>query len=325
MSWKIKSLIISLVVLVIGTLGFIVKYQYDSIAQLKVIETSVIESKEIGNGIIRAQSTYASKKDLENIIESQKINLDKIQKDLDILGAKVQSINTVKVVSSGYTGTNLSSTETKPREYKPTTNQATDTNLYLTESQWLILTEPFDDGTNVPVGKVGFSAWEKKPWSLEISKRIYSTITVYGIDKNGRNYAYSKVNIDVNGKQYTLPITESKLVEQYPTSSFSLNPRLYLGIDPGLTLKNPLAFEAAPNLSLSIFSYGKTKTSPTWTFANFGLGYAMNNYSPVLIVTPVNYNIAEHLPLVNNLYIGPSISLDTNKVIGLYLGIRVGL
>lgn len=324
MNWK-KIVLISLsAITVIGTLLFIIKVQYDSITRLKAIESSIIETKNLGEGIVRSQSSYATKKDLENIIEDQKINLDKIKKDLEVFGATVKGVNTVKVISSGYSGTNLPSTEAKPREDVAPAAVVKDTYGYLKSSQWLRLNEPFKDGTNVPLGNVGFSAWQKNPWTLNITPRTYSTTTVYGSDDEGRLYAYSKVTIDVEGKQYTLPITESKMVQQYPTAKFSFNPKLYLGAEVGAILNDP-KFDNTYNLSMSLFSYGKSKVLPTWTFVNLGLGYSISTENPMLMVAPVNYNIAEHLPLVTNLYIGPSLSIDKDRNVGLYFGIRVGL
>lgn len=322
--WQKIVLIALSVIAVIGTLLFIIKVQYDSIARLKVIESSIIDAKNLGEGIVRLQSSYATKKDLEKIIEEQKVDLDKIKKDLDIFGATVKGVTTVKTISSGYSGTNLPSSATTPREDAPQKAQVKDEFGYLTSSQWLKLNEPFTDGTKVPLGNIGFSAWKKNPWTLSLSPRTYSTTTVFGADEDGRLYAYSKVTIDVDGKTYTLPITESKMVQQYPTARFGFNPKLYLGAEVGAILNDPM-FNHAYNLSLSLFSYGKSKVLPTWTFVNLGLGYSLNTENPILMLSPINYNLAEHLPLVTNLYIGPSVSVDKSKNIGLYLGFRVGL
>ncbi len=80
MNWKIKTAIVGGVLLVISVLAFIVKVQYGTIERLKAIETSVVESKNIGNGIVRAQSSYATQKDLERLMKEQNLSIEAIKK-----------------------------------------------------------------------------------------------------------------------------------------------------------------------------------------------------------------------------------------------------
>lgn len=328
-NWKVTTAIIGSVVLIIAVLIFIVKVQYDTIAKLKAIETSVVESKNIGNGIVRAQSTYATQADLDRIIKEQGLNLDEIKKDLKTLGADIQGVHTVAVVTPGSKGSSLSSTTTTPNTTPVDSSKPlTDPNGYFSNQQWFALNEPFntDKGiVNVPFGKVGFSAWQNKPWAFEVLSRIYGSTTVLGQDEDGRHYAYSKFQIQSNGKTYTIPISNAKIVEQYPTSKFSFNPRLYLGIDGGFITNPPIHTEQVPSIGLSFFSYGQTKISPKWSFVTLGVGYAVKEHLPVLILSPINYNLGKDIPLIDNLHIGPSVSIDTTGNVGLYFGLRVGL
>jgi hypothetical protein len=176
----------------------------------------------------------------------------------------------------------------------------------------------------VPFGKVGFSAWQQNPWSLEVLPREYSSVTVLGQNEDGRHYAYSRFQITTDGKTHTIPITDARIVEEYPSPKFRFNPRLYLGVDGGLIANPPGHAEVMPNIGLSFFSYGRTKTSPTWSFLTVGVGYATQTQAPVLMVAPVNYNVAKHIPFMDNLHLGPSVSVDVDSNVGLYLGGRVG-
>lgn len=326
MDWKVKTGIVGAVLLIIAALIFIVKVQYDTIERLKTIETSVVESKDIGNGIIRAQSSYITRSDLERMIKDQNMSLSNIKSDLRKLGADVQGVHVVSVVTPGYSGSNLPSTVVVPNPNpSDPTQPLTDKYGYLSNQQWLALTEPFGDGTTVPFGRAGFSASEEKPWSVEVLPRKYGSTTVLGQDEDGRHYAYSRFQIEVDGKTYTVPITESKLVEEYPTAKFSFNPRLYLGIDGGAIANPPASAEITPSVGLSFFSYGKTKVSPDFSFLTLGVGYATQRQAGVVIVSPVNYNLGKPLPLIDNLHVGPSVSVDVEGNVGLYLGARVGL
>lgn len=327
MDWKAKTGIVGAVLLIIAVLVFIVKIQYDTIERLKSVETSVVESKDIGNGIVRAQSSYVTRADLERILREQNISLNDIKKDLSKLGADVRAVQNVTVVTPGYHGTNIPTTTIVPNPNPPTDpNQPlTDKYNYLSNQQWLNLTEPFDGNTTVPFGRAGFSAWEQNPWSVEVLPRRYGSTTVLGEDENGRHYAYSRFQIEVDGKTYTVPVTESKIVEEYPSAKFSFNPRVYLGIDAGAIANPPASAELTPNVGLSFFSYGRTKVSPDFSFLTLGVGYATQRQTPVVILAPINYNIGKPIPLIDNLHVGPSVSVDVSGNVGLYLGLRVGL
>lgn len=325
MDWKTTTAIIGGSALIITTMGYIIKIQHDTVERLKFIETSVVESKDIGKGIIREQSSYVTKTDLERIIKEQGLDISSIKSDLNKLDAHINGISSVKVVTQGYSADHLSSSSSTPRSDPPAnTDTKSDPYNYQKSTQWFNVVEPIGK-ENVPVGSVGFSAWEAKPWRVTISPRIYSSTTVLGINEDGRTYAYSRFQIEVNGNKYIIPITEAKIAEEVPTPSFRFSPRLYFGTDFGLITNPPMKFELVPNLTLSLFSYGETKSNPDWTFLNLGIGYETQKNGLAFILSPVNYNIAKHLPFVDNLFLGPGFSLDPHGNFGTYIGIRVGL
>ena len=335
MDWKIKAAIIGGSVLVISIMGYVIKIQHDTVERLKFIETSVVESKNIGNGIVREQSSYVTKKDLENMIKDQGIDLSAIKNNLLNLGASINGISTVKVVTQGYSGTHIesSSTTQRPADTIPSSNTTPrtdgqpvnqDPNGYQKSTQWLNLTEPIGN-EQIPFGKVGFSAWDPKPWSEQITPRTYTSTTVLGKNEDGRTYAYTKFQISVGGKQYTIPVSEAKMVEEVPKPSFHFSPRLYLGVDFGAIANPPMHFEVLPDLGLSFFSYGQTKLNPDLTFLTLGLGYETQTKGIAFSINPVSYNIAKHFPFVDNLYLGPSASIDPHGNFGMYIGIKVGL
>jgi hypothetical protein len=54
---------------------------------------SSIQKKELDEGLVRAQSSYVTKNDLERLIKDKDINLAEIRKDLRSLGAEVRGCN----------------------------------------------------------------------------------------------------------------------------------------------------------------------------------------------------------------------------------------
>ena len=323
-NWKTQAIVVGIVLVVVALLAFIIKVQQDTIERLQFIEKSVLESKELSDGVVRAQSSYVTKGELKRLVTDQDMNFGEIRKDLKKLGGDVKGLNTVTVITPGFSGNNIPTTTTgDPNPDPPKPGELVDRFGYFEATQNLALTEPFSDDTVVPFGEVGFSAWQEKPWSLEVLPREYRSTTVLGQDTDGRHYAYSKFQIDVDGKTYTIPIADAKIVEEFPSPKFHFNPRIYLGVDVGAVANPPAHAEVTPNIGVSFFSYGSTRVSPEWSFLTLGLGYASQTPAPVIMLAPVNYNVGKPLPLMDNFHVGPSISVDVDGNIGLYIGGRV--
>jgi hypothetical protein len=336
MNWKQKAGIAALVILIIAILAFIIKQQRDIIEQQRYAEKSVVEMKQLQNDLVRAQAAYATRKDVEKAIKDAGVDLSTVEDDLDKLGSEVKGVVTLLSATPGYHGNDLPSTGTTPgpatEPPKVECPDGTTVNCpnpdqhgYLGKRQWLQLEEPFSDTKKVPWGRAGFSAWKKDPWDLEVYPRKYSAVTVLSMDEEGRHFAHSKMSVEVNGERVAVPISESKLVEVLPEREFRFVPRLYLGMDGGIKANPPAHAEFIPNLQLSLFSYGMTTANPEWTFLGLGLGYEIVEEGIALIVSPVNYNVGKHLPFVDNVYVGPSISIDPASNLSILLGIHVGL
>lgn len=337
MNWKWKLAIIVGVLLVIAALIFIIKYQRNIIERQQQMEQSVVEMKRLSNDIVRSQSKYATKGDIQALAKETGIALGPIKEDTKKLGAKIDGIMVVLARTPGSKQTNIGSTTTipKPGETTPgptvTCPEGTEVECpnpdkynYLKTTQKLELTEPFSNKVSIPWGNVSFSAWREKPWDLEIYPRKYSVVSVIARNKEGRLFVYNKFYIESLGEKFPVEIADSKLLEEYPTSSFNLNMRPYLGLDVGTHL-NPVRWELTPNLQVSFFSYGKTLTEPEWTFLGLGLGYETQSDVIGFVVSPVSYNVAKHLPLVENVYVGPTIGVTTSGDFSVLGGLRVGL
>ena len=99
---------------------------------------------------------------------------------------------------------------------------------------------------------------------------------------------------------------------------FSFNPRIALGAMAG---ENGMI----PALDMSFWSYGRTTADMTWRLAGIGLGVSAppnsgsdsrGNYRPTGVIVPAQWNVGQALPLVENLFIGPVMTLDTQGGIG---------
>lgn len=332
MTWKVKALIAGGVLILVLFLGFIIKIQYDLAQSQKAMETTVVQMKTLQDQTVRAQAKYATRDDMEKIIKASGIDMKSLQKDIDALDAKIVGVVTTSVSSSGYRGSNLVSTSTESNpETVNTKLQCEDgkqlecpNSEYLKNKQNLSINENFGS-TAIPVGEVGFSAWKEKPWDLAVKPRKYNHTTVLSTNEDGRHFVHNKLIVEVDGKRYALPITNSEFTEVFPEKKFRFTPRVYMSVDGGVVMEPEPSADVAPNLQLSLFSYGKTKMDVDWTFLGVGVGYETQNESVNLMVSPVNYNVGQNLPLIDNLHLGPSISYDFEKNVGIFFGARVGL
>lgn len=332
---KTQGAAVGLILAILIALLFIIWYQRKIIERQRRIETSMVEMRELRDGSVRNKAVYATEEQLRDFARETGISLKAIRADAKKLGADVKGISHIKVITPGIVRTEVASTGStlRPEPVPTVTAECPDgTEVqcenpdkfgYLGKTETLKLEEPFANGKSVPWGEAGFSAWKKNPWDIKVKKRKYSAVTVMSQDEDGRHFTHSKFIIETDGKKYTVPV-EAKLVEKLPESKFRFSPRLYLGVDAGSYIPIP-KLEVTPNLQISLFSYGRTKISPRWTFLGLGFGFETQENRIALMVSPVNYNVGKHLPLVDNIYIGPSIGFDIAGNYSLYGGIRVGL
>lgn len=319
-------------ILVVAILLFVVKLQWDASNERDALNKQMIEMKYLQDEIVRNQSKYVSPEDLEKFSKDIGLDLSVIQKDLDEFNAEVKGISVILASSLGKKATNVPSSGTRPRPIDPNPapvcpggEPCPDPFGYMTNAQLLALAEPFP-GVDVPIGDVAFEAWKEKPWTINILPRTYHVSTVLGQDKEGRHYVYNQMRIEADGKKHKIPIQQAEFQEVYPESEFHFNPKMHLGVDVGAVVSNPHV-EVVPNLQVSLFSYGRTKTNAgtEWSFLGLGAGYGTQTQSFNILVTPFNYNLGQHIPLVESVYIGPTVSVDTNGEFSVLGGLRVGL
>lgn len=335
MQTKWKVAIVATIVATIAALAFIIKYQHDMLQRQYAIEKSVVEMKLLQDGIVRSESKYATKDDIERFAKDRGLELKPIKDDLKKLDAELKGVNSLLARTPGRVVVGVPSTSTTPRPDAPEPPKAKcpdgssvecpnqDEFGYLSSKQNLKLTEPFADATEVPFGDVSFSAWKKKPWDVRVLPRDYRVMTTLSTDEDGRHYVHNKFTITTGGKDYTIPITKSEFVEKYPIAEFRFSPRLYLGVDGGVYFDGGAAL--VPNAQVALFSHGKTKLNPDWTFLGLGFGYATQEEIVTGVISPVNYNIGRHLPLMENLFIGPTFGITVNGNLSVMGGIRAGL
>lgn len=321
-----------------GALAFIIYTQHELATQQTAIQTQMVAQQQLVDGIARSSSQYATKDDISKFAQDNGLNMKAIQDNLDKLNAQVSSVNVVTTDSSGQQASNLPSSGTGSANPNPTTSDVVscpsggtvtcpnaDPYGYQSKEQDFSLNEDFST-VKVPIGTVGFSAWQATPWSVNIAPREYNVDTVVGTDDNQRQYFYNKFTVKVNDKDYEVPIKTATTKQEYPTAKFSFwNPRLLMGVDGGVNLSR-VRGEFSPNVDVGIMSYGQYKTTPDFSILEVGAAYQVINKQPALTITPVSYNIGRNLfsPLMNNTYVGPSLQISPDGNFTATVGVRVG-
>ena len=326
-----KILIVIGCIVLFILLGVIIYQQYEMKQQQTAFQTQISQQQQLLDGITKSSSQWATKDDLDSFIKQTGTNLQTIQNSVSQLNATIVAANNVQANSQQQQSSNVPSSSTGPNNPTPNT-----TNLdpfgYQKAQQNLNLNEEFISGvapntttTQIPFGSVGFSAWQQNPWSVKVSSRNYSITNVIATDENQQMSVYNKFSINVDGKNYDVPITSAKTEQQYPTPSFSWwNPRLMIGAGGGVEV-NPVQGEFTPNAGLSVMSYGKFKTNPDLSILGVGVGYGTVSKRPQLVITPITFNVGGSVPLIHNTYLGPSAIIGTDGNVGGILGIQVGL
>jgi len=336
---KIKNYLLVILITILAALSFIVFFLYKNNVVLRqekeAVEKQVVAQKDLVDNITRSMSQYTTKKDLEEYIKQSNVNYKAIKEDLDKINGKIVAANNISVITPGIKQDNVASTNSVPNG-NPQTPPQVDCNGskvtcpdvdkfdHLSNKRFLSLDEPFGN-VLVPFGTITFDASKEKPWGKDIKSREYKVSTVVGMDENQRHYFYNKLSIRVDNKEYDLKINKAESKEEYPKPKFSAwNPRLFLGFSGGLNVsQNQGTF--GPNISVGFMSYGKFKTQPDLIFLQLGVGYSAPDKKLGIFLNPFSYNLGNHIPLIKNTYIGPSIQVDQSKNINILGTISAGL
>lgn len=310
------TLVVALICLII--------YQNIQISKLKTTISNIKDNqnsgqKDIGDGVTRSSIEVVDSLDKQ----LKDVPIEVIKDDVKQTGSEVIGINKTDFTSVKKKETDIESTRTEPRvDQAEKPKLITDGFGHLNNTRILSLSETIGNQI-IPFGEVGFSAWKKKPWSQDILERRYESTTVIAEDKHRRKTVYTTFNIEVNNTKYQIQIQNAKFTQVLPKSSFSWSPRILIGISPGISF--PAKFAWGPTIGVSIGSYGQYQSYPDWYIGILSLGYEAINQRLSFFVSPVSYRISKHIPLTENLFIGPEVGIDTSANVIILGGFKLGL
>lgn len=309
-------------VVVLAALVFIIYSQQKIKSQQEALNNQMVAQQQLVDGIVRSSNQYTTKDDLAQFAKDNQINLKAIQDNLDKLNGQITAINVATSVSQEQHGVNLPSTGVGTMNPNPPVTTCKDGTPcpnadpygYMKQQQQLALNEKFGN-TDVPIGSVGFNAWQPSPWSYDIKKRQYKVDTVVGTDENQRQYFYNKFTVNVDGKDYDVPITTATTKQVEPSAKWSWwNPMVFITAGGAVnTSGSPAWGDFDVGATFGFMSWGKYKTTPTLSVMQVGLGADVVDKQPAVIINPINFNLGTVIPFIHNTYIGPSVQMTFPK------------
>lgn len=277
-----------------------------------------VKQKQIDDSITRSSSSFVTKDDLDKSIKDSKIDLSKIERDLDSLNGKIESFNKVQVVTVYQKETNKDST--KEIEKKPEEKVEVKPEELALKTQVIDLFENFPN-TYVPIGNVGFSHWRKSPWDYEIYKRKYTISNIIAKTDKEETIVYNKFTLNVNDKDYDILINKAETLYSTPENKFHFYPKAFVSSGIGYKFDNSVS--ASISLLGSFIQYGQYKTNPRFSILAVGIGKEFVGTNMKFTIVPVMYNLNSFTKLINNTYIGLAFSMDTNKTSDISLNLSL--
>jgi len=293
-------------------------WQYFEVRRLSAILGApvTVPMATLDGGVTRAEVREGNQATVRAAGKRAGMPMDDIEHDAEDAGARVTGLLGVLAVTDGGIVAEAGSDEVIARA------DADADGGYLSAAQVKHLDEPVGDAS-VPFGRAEFRAWEAAPWTVEVYPRAYSSTTVLARNEDtGQVRAYTRMSIEANGVRADLPETTSTLVED-TSSRWSWSPRLYVGAGAGTTMH--LAPASDVSLAVSLASYGPMRALPSWSVAHLGVGASLAGAGLVGVVVPVAYNAGRVLPLVENLHIGPALTVDSARTLAVTLQVSAGL
>ena len=261
----------------------------------KLTETEILQ---IADNVIKAR-VGANNDILNSKIDTLKTSNDIMYNETKKNSEKIIELGTVVGIMKG-SSTSDSGTFTKPAPSDPSKDYAD-----------VMFFQNASDGTKLPLGRLFYSPnvvdgdkWATQTFPIRYKANVMSTISKDGVaNRYVELWAENDFVPSARGKRFPIKIEKAEWVmEDKSENSFRVNPRIALESVAGMD-------ESYPALSLSMFSYGKTKRDMLWRFLDVSAG---GSKSLAVGLTPFSYNVGNNLPLVDNLFVGPTIKYDFN-------------
>ena len=164
--------------------------------------------------------------------------------------------------------------------------------------------------------------WKTGTYPLEYNIRVIETENPDGkFNRYAEVYVANNQMKETKGMEFKLKVTDIKWekFEQKEKHFSWWNPRIAFG-----GIVNSGGVSAGINMSTT--SYGRTKRDMDWRFITFGLGAIKDDnglWEGVASFEPFSWNVGNALPLIENIFVGPVGTIDTNGITN--VGVQISI
>lgn len=246
--------------------------------------------------------------------------IDKVNKENAKKGARLEEI--------GVTIANLERSVNRLSNSSATTNAAPKTGDSEEDKRRDKLTNYFTkiyskdaDGKEFPIAWAMYFPNEDNPakkWRTGTYDLEFHETIIESENKDGTFSRAVEVHVENNkqketkGQEFPIKLSsvEWEKTEVRDKSMSWWNPRLGLGCTSS-------SEDIAPKIDLSVASYGKTRVDMDWRFLTFGVGLVKSESTELIgSFEPFSWNAGKALPLVENIFIGPVVTMGSKANTG---------
>lgn len=174
-----------------------------------------------------------------------------------------------------------------------------------------VIKKKMPDNSELPVGWAMYSPnieGDEKWTTGTYPMKVHTKVAIGENEDRSDAYVESYITSDVfnadKGKKFPLTVDTVEWVKAPPKEkTWMYNPRISLGFG--------VASDVFGSLEVSFFSYGRSKGDMDWRFLGIGAGVSDDN--EYLYVVPASYNIGNHIPLVDNIFVSPFVGIDEDS------------
>lgn len=164
--------------------------------------------------------------------------------------------------------------------------------------------------------------WKTGTYPVEFHATVVESENENGtFDRAIEAHLENNTTNETKGKEFPVELTSVEW------EKFEIKDKKFYWWNPRLGLGATFTSEGiAPKLDFSVISYGKTKRDMDWRFLTFGLGVYENEDDDNILVgsfEPFSWNIGNAVPMIENFFVGPIITYDTDSNVAYGIGASI--
>jgi hypothetical protein len=159
-----------------------------------------------------------------------------------------------------------------------------------------------------------------KQWKVGTYPLEFKTTVIESENPDGTFNRYAETTVENNQMKETKGQSFKVKMEELKWEKFEQNEKQFFAWNPRVGFGGTFTTEdISPVLDFSFSSYGRTKRDMDWRFFTFGVGAHENaddDWVAQFSFEPFSWNLGNALPVIENLFVGPVVTVDTESDTG---------